>query len=351
MNSSLQAKEESEENYCFHFIATFHSFWSNISELYSLPVCVNKIFQNYLFHQNCSSFELVMGLLSLIEQSGRLYLRDPVVTTLTNCLLLFWDNVRKFQDDQVSRASLFSLSCAKLLHSFGTAIFYLILIFEMSCRQVTCGHCSLPKVIRRSVTKSISIIGLNCANYDAIVSDPLSSSSIQILSEKINILFGNIPAFATPLDQKKIFDYFHNSYYHLVPQLFDDFFGDLDERYSHHIPQNAEDLISYQHGANVDVEQPKKKVSVIHLKTLSNNVNSNTLLSRSRISPMNGHRIALENRLLQHHVTRESFNAPRNHSKIDNELRKTQERISNPLETSRKKSRRIVIEDTPVRKC
>lgn len=323
----------------------FSHFWNEVCEFHSLPTALAEQFRRFLFHQRLGLLELIDF---LFNDDPTLTFQSPLVLALANCLLTYWDFIRKFVDAQGCNSMV--LSCLKVFHSLGSSVFYLLVLFEIKCRHLS-THC-LPKLIRRSATKCISIIGFNCSIYEAMVSDQTQVSSNHFLSQKFKIMFAHSQVHS-PLKLSSIIEFFRQSYYHLVPSFFDNLFGDIDDTdYTvHHDQKGIGEPRIIQKGVP---DLKSRQSSKLHVNTLSTNSDTNGLLSRSRKSPMNGHRIALESKLLQHRITISIPNSScQSTSNIDNELRKAPKRVLNcsdvDKDLSLKCRRRTIIEETPIK--
>jgi hypothetical protein len=313
--------------------------------------------QEYLFRQekNCST--AVRDTLRLIPKNPNQSLKDPLVLSITHCLTSFCDWIRKCRN--ISLSSL-PIRYFRLLYSLGSSLFFLRLIFEMSSSHPAITIHSLPIAVHKGLVKCLSIVGFNCSDYCCMATNPETEDSqlVHLLGEKFNILFPDIIQ-SNHLNQNLVISFFHCCYDPICPLLVEDLFGDIDDTEDITPSRGSilRDIESHSKIAQEDLRVhitpsagPKfsNEGSSLHLNVLTKKNEPNMLLSKSRISPMNGHRLALERRLQKQPVAR-NHHQPPILGGVGTSRKRTFNQEDRGTNTKGTRSRRLIVEDTPVR--
>jgi hypothetical protein len=339
----------------------FSSDWSQHCILHSLDLTLTGVIADYLFVQKKKCLEVVCEILLFLQIEDGDQLKNPTFFSLTRCLLSYCDLIRKYQDDSPSG----SLHSSKLFYSLCISILFLRLIFEISSRKsnsLLISLQSIPKVVRKGVIKSLSIVGFNCSDYQSIISD---SEASKVFEEKFFVIFPDMTSHSSLLHQTQVMDFFRSSYGTSCPRLVIDLFDDVDDELSvldgilsSQVDQKFKKVIkrsiSQDSKTNVPFLRPvnDRTIPALQVNALTRRSESNILLSKSRTSSMNGHRLGMERRLQKQQITvatsaHISISADDKGTALDT----PKKRMSDTNNESRNtRQRRSIIEDTPIRK-
>jgi hypothetical protein len=320
--------------------------WGQHCFFYSINGTIAEIVNDYLFHQRKNLTEVVSEILLFLRGDDQF--KDPMFSSLARCLLSYCDLIRKYHDDSPPH----TLHSSKLFYSMCVSILFIRLTFDIAARSSNSLSISLkiiPKIAQKGLIKCLSIVGFNCSDYQASLDDPPLFA--QLLGQKFFLLYPDLIPEPSLLDQNHVLNFFRSNYFVSCPLLVGDLFDDIDDEL-HVLNPNTVSNEQIFLSREVVISQSKCPVNdgtkpVLHQSALTRRSESNILLSKSRTSPMNGHRLCMERRLQKQQTTTNAVKP----KEMDSILHISKKRmVEQRTDSKNSRQRRLVIEDTPIRK-